>query len=130
MADVDEKALEAAARALNRARYGELPSYTELGDEDADSQAYARRLTRATITAYLAVLPSEASARERVKVLESFAEHIAKQPLSEQCHADHEAEGNDGEPDFEGAYDAIIEQARDALERARRAVLQEPSDAT
>ncbi len=47
--------------------------------------------------------------------LRRFAEHIAKQPLSEQCRADHENEGHDGEPDFEGAYDAIIEQARAAL---------------
>jgi hypothetical protein len=44
-------------------------------------------------------------------------EHFAKQPLAEQARKDHEDEGHDGEPDFEGAYDTFIEQARDTLAR-------------
>lgn len=128
MADVDEKALEAAYEAAAKVRL--IGSGGRLNDPDV-SESYRQRIrseARAAITAYLAALPSEATAlRERVKVLESFAEHIGKQPLSKQCHTDHEAEGHDGEPDFEGAYDAIIERARDALERARRAALTEPS---
>lgn len=48
-----------------------------------------------------------------------WVEHIAKQPLAEQARKDHEDEGNDGEPDFEGGYDAIIEQARELKERVK-----------
>jgi hypothetical protein len=75
MADVDEKALEAAARALNSLWCPTCEPYADTGDAH---RAYCEKSAKAAITAYLSALPSEAQAlRDRERRSDGEAERDA-----------------------------------------------------
>ena len=108
MADLDPRALEAAARAFCKA-FGNNPDFHRWTGEPMWT-AYTDHAAMA-ITAYLSALPSEAQAlRDRVKVLEGFTKHVAKQVTPAEMDEDYYEAA-----DFEGAYEAIIFEAQAAL---------------
>jgi hypothetical protein len=95
--------------------------------EAQDAFIHAARVALPQITTALreaARLRGVASNADRAM---RFVKLVASQRLSEQAIAWYGGEfGEDGEPDFEGAYDSFIEQARSIWSDIERAALESP----
>lgn len=124
-----ERLNKRAADCEDNARVCDLNDYDAekalLEAEAADFRQAADRL--ASLSAELEPVKAEnAKLREAVSHAdrcERFVKLVAGQKLSEQAREWQEEEyGDDGDPDFEGAYDTFIEQARNIINERRAAL--------
>lgn len=115
----DEDAREAAAQAIMRSTGPDHPDRDNIFDRQLRT---CRHLANLAIDTYASAMPQDDQAariealESRQRVLRAFVSTVADQRLSEAAREWYSGEfGDEGEPDFEGAYDSFIEGARRAL---------------